>query len=1258
MDLRFWNVSVFGAVGMVRTMRLGEGSYVVGSDPECDIAALGDGLAPRHALLVLSGEAVLVEDLGAAAGTLLGGTRVEGRQEGDCPATLELGQVRLVVEYAGAWADSGGSPDQTLRLVHPAYERGQVQAYPPESTQRLVPHGGIPVGVAVAADGPGGETLAVGMPRMEMHVGDSMPVHMDYALRGEIARGGMGRIYAAEDPNLERQVALKVSSSGEPAAEVQFCHEARVLAHLAHPNIVPVYYLGKDGEGRPFYSMKLVQGRTLREVLRQIAEGDLETVAYFSQARLLRVFRKVCDAVAFAHDRGFLHRDLKPENVMVGEFGEVLVMDWGLAKALPKKGAPPEEGVHPGFIEGTPQYMSPEQAEGEYASLDERSDIYSLGGILYSILTLRPPVEGRTLDEVLSKVKNGETTTILLNRADARGLRPGVPVKMRASVPDALRAVTQKAMALERHRRYGTVQELARDLESYQNGFATSAEDASLARLGLLFVKRHRMASLLLAVLFVGAGVFTVRLARSEKRQKDSASDALRQAVIASANALRAQENAGRADEQARKAAASERVAKEEREEARIATASAHIAGAEAAEQLLNAEAMRRALEGVPEDLRGQQWRYLDRVRDASVRTVEAPAGAFPVSFLPHPLDPDVLLTLNQDRWVRALTLSSGASRDLLKVDFTDPSLAVSPDGKRLAVMRRLPNGVDGSWPAVIDVWGLAGAKKLLEIPFSRDPQAMLIKFSPDGLSLLLQTPQWGSLSVFDSSTGALRWNMKTPLGLSADFLRSPGFVGVHFASAWVMQFNVLTGAPSKEAVKAFGAKSFAYSRGERLCADPDWKSLTFISRDVCRKVETAQGKTDFEIRLPPGAVKGACVVSLPARKMIATLSAVSDSSAVLQLWSDADGALVRTFPLEIRQSVGPDWSLLFQPGAGAHPDRLLVIRGRQIKVFSLPEGLPETTLGPLEAVLGAGFTFLDEPWKVLLQARRIVGADRVSVASCDILDLRRKDRIGVFPHEKVENPYFFPSTSQDGKRVACWRLREPEVKIFKVVGNALKDPVSFPVSKNPGAFLLSPDGSRFWADTVVYSTSTGAILSRVDLKGLAVINYESPARWVGNGHMVKIMMREDGSTGTEAAAKTRSLVLWNVENGARNHITDAPDARALAVSPEGAQIAEGGSDMKVRIRDAQTLEISQVLRVHDGPVLDVAWHPKLPLLATCSEDLFVRIWNLQTGDLVQEYGTFSMQPARLSWSPDGSRLSVQFPTGEVGLLTPKLLKP
>ena len=155
-----------------------------------------------------------------------------------------------------------------------------------------------------------------------------------YTLVREIARGGMGQIYSGEDPQLKREVAVKVSSLSEGGEDPRFTKEAEVLAQLAHPNIVPIYAIGVDAQSRPFYAMKLVKGRTLQAVLNALTKGDAAAVKEYPRATLLTIFRKVCDAMAFAHAKGVLHRDLKPENIMVGEYGEVLVMDWGLAKVL------------------------------------------------------------------------------------------------------------------------------------------------------------------------------------------------------------------------------------------------------------------------------------------------------------------------------------------------------------------------------------------------------------------------------------------------------------------------------------------------------------------------------------------------------------------------------------------------------------------------------------------------------------------------------------------------------------------------------------------------------------------------------------------------------------------------------------------------------------------------------------------------------------------------------------------------------------
>jgi tRNA A-37 threonylcarbamoyl transferase component Bud32 len=257
--------------------------------------------------------------------------------------------------------------------------------------------------------------------------------------------GGLGRVYLARDEELGRDVALKEIRPDKIAADLRgrFILEAEINGGLEHPGIVPVYSLGSYGDGRPFYAMRFVEGDSLKEAIESYhKDHPRPDPAAVEFRKLLGRFIDVCEAIAFAHSKGVLHRDLKPHNVMLGRFGETLLIDWGLAKATGLREpigpsaadrettlVPPSGSGHAPTLGvlGSPPYMSPEQAAGDAGSFGPATDVYGLGAILFALLTGEPPVEGRTTEEILDRVRRGAIRS-------PRSLNPNIPAHVRRLV--------------------------------------------------------------------------------------------------------------------------------------------------------------------------------------------------------------------------------------------------------------------------------------------------------------------------------------------------------------------------------------------------------------------------------------------------------------------------------------------------------------------------------------------------------------------------------------------------------------------------------------------------------------------------------------------------------------------------------------------------------------------------------------------------------------------------------------------------------
>lgn len=551
------------------------------------------------------------------------------------------------------------------------------------------------------------------------------------------ARGGLGEVFVAEDLELHREVALKeiqTRFADDLASRTRFLLEAEVTGGLEHPGIVPVYGLGQYADGRPFYAMRFIKGDSLKDALAQFHACDWKrrelgerTVAF---RKLLGRFVDVCNAIAYAHSRGVLHRDLKPANIMLGKYGETLVVDWGMAKAVDHQATLPldEQPLRPasssgtsktvpGMVVGTPQYMSPEQAVGRLDRIGPASDVYSLGATLYCILTGQPPFSDTETDKVLHKVRLGDFPR---------------PRKIKRQVQRALEAICLKAMARAPQDRYPSPRALADDIEDWLADEPTSVASAErVVDRTRRWFRRHKTVAtgvvvlLLTAVAALSLSNAVIADARDHAHQQWVEAEAARQDVARRAEAEEV------ANQRLRQTLYFNRIALVERELASNNVPRAH--------ELLHSWRNERS---------GWEWHYLHRrVQDREpFLDIRASERIMSMGYSP---DGTRLIAGDLGGTVRVWNALTGKEVKSLRPESASRAGALSTarDG-RLAVAH-------SSTLSASSVKIYESSDAATELVSFAGPQGLVscIQFSPDGRWLALGASS-GAAHIYDSATG------------------------------------------------------------------------------------------------------------------------------------------------------------------------------------------------------------------------------------------------------------------------------------------------------------------------------------------------------------------------------------------------------------------------------------------------------------------------------------------------------------------------
>lgn len=1070
---------------------------------------------------------------------------------------------------------------------------------------------------------------APSQPRTEapatLHDLEKAPLSGEYTLVKRIARGGMSHIYLGEDPLLKRQVALKVNRAVDEEGNIRFEKEAAVLAQLAHPNIVPIHAFGVDGQNRSYYSMKLVRGQTLQAILQSLKKKEPDIVREYSLPRLLSIFQKVCDAMAFAHSKGILHRDLKPENIMVGEYGEVLVMDWGLAKTLgsPEGERKPtgskltpeplnlgEDGLYAtldGEVIGTPQYMSPEQAAGHVRELDERCDIYALGAILYAVITLRPPIDGNSINEVIAKVQNGNISPM------------DFAPHAHQPVPEALKAVTLKAMCTDRAQRYGSVRELVEEIEAYQNGFATQAEHAGVLRQMVLFVKRNRAISAIAALFLLAAALFTARL--GVEREQARASE--------------------------REAVANRKKAEAAAEATRVEAAKALIALADAAERTGDGEQMSQALGTVPRDLRDQTWEYLNEKSDSADLKIPPPDSSDWLEVDSCADSPDEILAVQSSGQMSLINTLTGTVTPLWKAErkgFGIHSISSSADGKRVAIVWKRGRSLEAEVRAMrtglhegatkVAAWDYQAA----EVPLHR--QGTIVEPSSRILLAWIGSAELGAfLEAWSVGEGKLLWQKK---GVCAARFSSDEESVFALNEAGEMEcLSAVDGALLSKSGVASGRLAEPYRRANKLISRDGSFSITGTFRGenrLLRRAVFTGHHGEWQSNQDPH--RSLFLQLDPTSEVLAILQLRSVLGWTLDLRNAGSGALIESRMFEVTSQDD-----LFYRRIAASRNAFAVAFKKRVMVWRNQTGQHDFEKLSGGLPIGDGERYLE--------LRSVGETVDVSLLSRNKVRLAAQSIRGFKPNAPMSI-----GADRSGSRVVLVdglsnRLAALALKMDTL--EMLWGPQRIGFSGVPN-FVISPNADHLWIGDKIVDFATGRETASLHISGLKFFTLKRLSRsgvWVGSDRVVAPVLAGSDPVQGEETAEARFLGLWNAETGALLAQTPAPSIASLASSPDGVWIIEGGRDRRLRIRSGSSLRVEHEMRAHDDEVSSVIWHPSLPLFATYAKGI-VRIWSSHTWRKIDEMhigGAPSV--AFLEIPPDGKHLHVDV-SGRILSLEPE----